>query len=56
MELQNQESTDLPIYEKQLKETEVGITNMLNAIQMGILTSSTEVTRCRRKKPPSTAP
>ena len=42
MELQNQESTGLPIYEKQLKETEVGITNMLNAIQMGILTSSTK--------------
>ena len=42
MELQNQESTDLPIYEKQLKETEVGITNMLNAIQMGILTGSTK--------------
>ena len=42
MELQNQESTDLPIYEKQLKETEVGITNMLNAIQMGILTSFTK--------------
>ena len=42
MELQNQESTDLPIYEKQLKETEVGITNMLNAIQMDILTSSTK--------------
>ena len=42
MELQNQESTDLPIYEKQLKETEVGITNTLNAIQMGILTSSTK--------------
>ena len=42
MELQNQESTDLPINEKQLKETEVGITNMLNAIQMGILTSSTK--------------
>ena len=42
VELQNQESTDLPIYEKQLKETEVGITNMLNAIQMGILTSSTK--------------
>ena len=35
MELQNQESTDPPIYEKQLKETEVGITNMLNAIQIG---------------------
>ena len=42
VELQNQESTDLPIYEKQLKETETGITNMLNAIQMGILTSSTK--------------
>ena len=42
MELQNQESTDLPIYEKQLKETELGITNMLNSIQMGILTSSTK--------------
>ena len=42
MELQNQESTDLPIYEKQLRETEVGITNMLNAIQMGILTNSTK--------------
>ena len=28
--------------EKQLKETELGITNMLNAIQMGILTSSTK--------------
>ena len=42
MELQNQESTDLPIHKKQLKETEVGITNMLNAIQMGILTSSTK--------------
>ena len=42
MELQNQESTDLPIYEKQLKETETGITNMLNAIQMGILISSTK--------------
>lgn len=42
MELQDQESTDLPLYEKQLRETEVGITNMLNAIQMGILTSSTK--------------
>ena len=50
MELQNQESTDLPIYEKQLKETEVGITNMLNAIQMGILTSSTNVFELLRRK------
>ena len=28
--------------DEELKETEVGITNMLNAIQMGILTSSTK--------------
>ena len=52
-----QESTDLPIYEKQLKETEVGITNMLNAIQMGILTSSTkerlEALEEQRKEPVS---
>ena len=50
MELQNQESTDLPIYETKLKETEVGITNMLNAIQMGILTSSTNVFELLRRK------
>ena len=33
MELQNKESTSLPLYEKQLRETETGIQNMLNAIQ-----------------------
>ena len=32
----------LPLYEKQLRETETGIQNMLNAIQAGILTSSTK--------------
>ena len=42
MELQNRESTSLPLYEKQLRETETGIQNMLNAIQAGILTSSTK--------------
>ena len=42
MELQNKESTSLPLYEKQLRETETGIQNMLNAIQAGILTSSTK--------------
>ena len=42
MELQNRESTSLPLYEKQLLETETGIQNMLNAIQAGILTSSTK--------------
>ena len=40
----------MPIYETQLKETEVGITNMLNAIQMGILTSSTNVFELLRRK------
>ena len=33
MELQNRESTSLPLYEKQLREVETGIQNMLNAIQ-----------------------
>ena len=42
MELQNRESTSLPLYEKQLRETETGIQNMLNDIQAGILTSSTK--------------
>ena len=42
MQLQNQENTTLPLLEKQLKETETGIQNMLNAIQAGILTSSTK--------------
>ena len=42
MELQNKENIRLPLYEKQLRETETGIQNMLNAIQAGILTSSTK--------------
>ena len=42
MELQNKENTNLPLYEKQLRDTEAGIQNMLNAIQAGILTSSTK--------------
>ena len=42
MQLQDQENTTLPLLEKQLKETEAGIQNMLNAIQAGILTSSTK--------------
>ncbi len=42
MELQSQESTVLPALRKQLAETERGITNMLNAIQAGIITDSTK--------------
>ena len=42
MELQDQENTNLSLYEKQLRDAESSIQNMLNAIQVGILTSSTK--------------
>ncbi|MGI6725705.1 MAG: hypothetical protein ACOX62_05840 [Christensenellales bacterium] len=42
IELQNRESTELPYYERQLREANIGINNLLNAIQQGILTSSTK--------------
>ena len=42
MELQDRESSSLPFYEKELKDTEAAIDNMLNAIQQGILTKSTK--------------
>ena len=42
MDLQDRENTNLPLYEQQLKEAELGIQNMLNAIQQGILTKSTK--------------
>ena len=42
MELQDRENTNIPLYEKQLRDAESGIQNMLNAIQVGILTSSTK--------------
>lgn len=40
--MQGQESFDLRLLKKQLKEVEKGIENMLNAIQMGIITPSTK--------------
>ena len=40
--MQGQESFDLRLLKKQLKEAEKGIGNMLNAIQMGIITPSTK--------------
>ena len=43
MELQNQENTTLPLLEKQMREVENGIENMLNAIQAGVLTNSTKL-------------
>lgn len=40
--MQGQESFDLKLLQKQLKEADKGIENMLNAIQMGIITASTK--------------
>ena len=40
--LQDKEDTTIPALREQLKECEKGIENMLNAIQMGILTTSTK--------------
>ena len=42
MDIQSRESSVLPALRKQLEETERGITNMLNAIQMGIINVSTK--------------
>ena len=42
MELQDRENTTLPLLEKQMREVENGIENMLNAIQAGVLTNSTK--------------
>ncbi len=41
-EAHGQDSDELPLLRKQLEETEKGIENMLNAIQAGILNSSTK--------------
>lgn len=40
--LQESEDTTIPALKKQLADAERGIENMLNAIQQGILTSSTK--------------
>ena len=42
MELQDRENVNLPLYEQQLRETDIAIQNLLNAIQQGILTKSTK--------------
>lgn len=42
IELQEKEDTTLPVMRQQLQECEKAIDNMLNAIQMGILTASTK--------------
>ena len=42
MELQEQDSTNIPLYERQLQETNTKIRNLINAIQQGVLTKSTK--------------
>ena len=42
LDLQDRENTNLPLYEQQLKEADMGINNLLNAIQQGVLTKSTK--------------
>ena len=42
MELQDRENVNLPLYEQQLREADIAIQNLLNAIQQGILTKSTK--------------
>ena len=42
MDMQDRENVDLPLYEKQLRETQVSLDNLLNAIQQGMLTPSTK--------------
>ena len=42
MDLQGRESSALPALRKQLEDAERGITNMLNAIQAGIINASTK--------------
>ena len=42
LEIQDQENVNIPLYERELRETNISIENMLNAIQQGILTRSTK--------------
>ena len=42
MAIQDQDNVNIPILENELRETDTGIENMLNAIQQGVLTKSTK--------------
>ena len=42
MDLQDRENVNLPLHEQQLREADIAIQNLLNAIQQGILTKSTK--------------
>ena len=49
MELRDRENATLPVLETELREAESGIQNILNAIQMGILTKPPKAGRKNRK-------
>ncbi len=40
MHLQDQENTTLPVLEKQLKETETGIRNIVSAVEKGMFSET----------------
>ncbi len=42
MDLQDRDNVNVPLYEQQLREAETAISNLLDAIQQGILTRSTK--------------
>ena len=42
MDLQDRDNVNVPLYEQQLREAETAISNLLNAIQQGVLTRSTK--------------
>ena len=42
MDLQDRDNVNVPLYEQQLREADAAISNLLNAIQQGILTRSTK--------------
>ena len=42
MDLQDRDNVNVPLYEQQLREADTAISNLLNAIQQGILTRSTK--------------
>ena len=42
MDLQDRDNVNVPLYEQQIREVDTAISNLLNAIQQGILTRSTK--------------
>ncbi|MFR7757767.1 MAG: recombinase family protein [Christensenellales bacterium] len=55
MDLQDRDNVNVPLYEQQLREADTAISNLLNAIQQGILTRSTKERLEELEKPPQDA-